>query len=165
MTTQRKRQAGFTMVELIITMCIIAVLAAVAIKEMREYTLRAKVSEVVMATGNCKSTISESFLFLDEAPDPGDWGCESKTGRTAYAGAIETSENGVIRVTVRSVDPRVNGRFVHLVPARGGAALTADDIGNPVRSWICGSDWSLLRAALPGNCRIDTTTWASQDFE
>ncbi len=166
MTRRKRQQGGFTIVEMVITMCVIAVLAAVAIKEMREYTLRAKVSEVVLASSNCKNTISENFLFLDDAPAPGDWGCESKTGKSQYAGAVETSENGVIRVLVRSVDRRVDGRYIYVVPARGGTAMIApDDLGTPVRSWICGSDWPLLRDSLPGNCRVDTTTYASQDYD
>lgn len=165
MTTRKRQQEGFTIVELVITICVIAVLAAVAIKEMRDYTRRAKVSETVMATGTCKNAVSEGFLFLEESPYAGDWGCESSGGRTGHAGAVETSENGVIRVAIQGVDPLVNGRHIYLIPMRGGIPLDADDIGTPVRGWICGSDWAPVRNALPGNCRADTTTYASQDFE
>lgn len=164
MTRRKRRQEGFTIVELVISICVIAVLAAVAIKEMRDYTRRTKVSETMMATGTCKNAVSEGFLFLEEAPAAGDWGCEG-VGRTVYAGAVETSDNGVIRVAIRGVDPLVNGRHIHLVPTRGGIPLDAEDIGTPVRGWICGSDWAPLRNALPGSCRADTTTYSTQDFE
>ena len=124
------------------------------------------VQEVILATNECKNMVSEGYLTFDEAPDPGTWGCEKARGNTSHAGAVETSEHGVIRVQIINVDQLVNGRYVYLVPAAGGTAMTApDDLGNGVRSWLCGSDWPLARASLPAGCRMDTTTYASQDFE
>lgn len=162
----RNGQAGFTIVEMVVTTCIIAVLASVAIHQMRDYTRRTKVSEVVMVTSTCKNMVSEGFMFLDTAPQAGDWGCENAAGTTQYSGAVQTSAKGVIRVAIRGIDPLVNGRHVYLIPSRSGAAMVAPDhLGMPVRAWICGSDWAPVRNALPGNCRADTTTYASQDFE
>jgi len=33
-----------------------------------------------------------------------------------------------------------------------------------VRSWICGSDWLPARNALPANCRLDMTTYSSEEY-
>ena len=144
MSRSPRRQSGFTVVELVITMCIAAVLSSIAISQMRDYTRRAKVSEVVLAATPCKTAVSESYPAFDTAPPAGGWGCEASTGRTQYAGGVQTSENGVIRIAISNLDSSMNGRFVYLIPARAdGAQMTATaDIGNGVRSWICGSDLS-----------------------
>jgi len=160
-------QSGFTIVEMVIVTCIIAVLASIAISSVREFSLRAKISEVVLAAGLCKNVVQESYPVRDEPPAPGAWGCESTGNTTAYAGAVQTSSNGVIRITIQNLDSTVNARHVFLVPARADnltALTTPNDLGTPVRSWMCGSDWLLARKALPANCRLDMTTYSSDDY-
>lgn len=162
-----RRQSGFTLVELLIAMCIGAILASIAIAQLRDYTRRAHVSEAVMATTQCKNMIAENYMTLDSAPPAGRWGCESSQGGTAYAGPVQTSSDGVIRVAIVNLDSLMNGHYVYLVPARpsGAAMVTPDDLGKNIGQWICGSDWLPVRNALPGNCHADTTGWSSQDFE
>lgn len=163
---QRQTQSGFTIVELVITMCIAAVLSSIAITQMRDYTRRARISEVVLAANNCKNMVAEGYPARDTAPPPGGWGCEGNGGETKYAGQVQTSSDGVIRVTITNLDSLMNDRYVYMVPARsdGITAMNSTDLGNGVKAWICGSDWMPARNALPANCRTDTTTWASQDF-
>lgn len=156
----RRRQSGFTIVEIIITTCIIAILASVAIREMRGYARRATLSEVVLAATQCKNAVAESYPVFDSAPLPGKWGCEDTSTPTAYAGRVQTSVNGVIRIAIRNVDLNVNGKYVYLIPARADGATqmkAADDLGRGVQAWICGSDLSFVRASLPANCRSDTS--------
>ena len=162
----RQAQSGFTIVELVITMCIAAVLSSIAITQMRDYTRRARVSEVVLATTSCKNMVAEGYPARDTAPPAGGWGCEATGNDTKYAGQVQTSSDGVIRVAITNLDSLMNGRYVYLVPAKsdGVTAMSSVDMGNGVKSWICGSDWMPARNALPANCRTDTTTWASQTF-
>jgi type IV pilus assembly protein PilA len=166
MSKHRRRQAGFTVVELIITMCIVAVLASVAIRSMRDYSRRAQVAEVILAATDCKSMISEGYLTRDTRPDAGTWGCETATGKSRYAGAVQTSPNGVIRIAIANLDSVLNGHYVYLAPSRvGGARLTTpDDLGNGVRVWVCGSDSGLVRNSLPAGCRADSTLVATEDY-
>jgi type IV pilus assembly protein PilA len=162
----RKRQRGFTLIELIITVGIVAILGSIALSQMRDYTRRAKISEVMMALSRCKNVVTENFLTLDSAPAAGSWGCEGG-GSSYYAGSIQTSSQGVIRVPIANLDGLVNGQFIYLVPAHADGLnpmIAPADLGKGISSWICGSDWSPVRNALPVNCRIDTTTYSSQDF-
>ena len=50
---------GFTLIELMIVVAIIGILAAVALPAYQDYTIRAKVTELVMAAGGAKTTIEE----------------------------------------------------------------------------------------------------------
>jgi len=162
----RKRQRGFTLIELIISVCIAAILGSIALSQLRDYTRRARISEVVMALSRCKNTVTENFLTLDSAPAAGSWGCEG-AGNSYYAGSIQTSSDGVIRVPIAHLDGLVNGQYIYLVPAKADGMtplIAPNDLGKGISSWICGSDWSPVRNALPVNCRSDTTTYASQDF-
>ena len=54
-------QKGFTLIELMIVVAIIGILAAVAIPAYQDYTVRAKISEVITAGSAAKSAISEGF--------------------------------------------------------------------------------------------------------
>ncbi|MEJ6021408.1 pilin [Ramlibacter sp. PS4R-6] len=149
-----------------IVVAIIGILASVAIRSMRDYSRRATLSEVVLASGGCKTLISENYNLLSDPPDAGSWGCESTNARGKHTGTIQTSSNGVIRIAIINMDSLVNNQYIHLVPANsmGSPMVSPDNLGQSVKQWLCGSDWQPVRNSLPANCRIDTTTFASQDF-
>ena len=57
----KKLQKGFTLIELMIVVAIIGILAAVALPAYQDYTVRSKVTELVIAASSPKSLVSEAF--------------------------------------------------------------------------------------------------------
>ena len=57
----KRVQQGFTLIELMIVVAIIGILAAIALPAYQDYTIRAKVSEVVLAASNPKTNVAEFF--------------------------------------------------------------------------------------------------------
>jgi type IV pilus assembly protein PilA len=160
----RYLQKGFTLIELMIVVAIIGILAAVALPAYQDYTVRAKMSEVILAMSACRTTITEVYQTGGTAPLPNQWGCGelgSKTPiLTKYVAALETDPDGVIKALIQGINSDVNGKYVTLIPLSTASAVatTALNMGAGIFGWVCGSSsgasvTSLDKKYLPGSCR------------
>ncbi|MDU7310257.1 MULTISPECIES: type IVa pilus major pilin TapA [Aeromonas] len=98
-----KRQSGFTLIELMIVVAIVAILAAIALPAYQTYTLRAKFSEVIAAAGPAKTAFEVCAQGLDVAPADIDTG-------TAGAGAecIDAANSALESAIANSNPDRIN---------------------------------------------------------
>jgi type IV pilus assembly protein PilA len=64
----KKVQQGFTLIELMIVVAIIGILAAVAIPAYQDYTIRAKVSEVLVIASAARTSVAEYYLSTGDMP-------------------------------------------------------------------------------------------------
>jgi type IV pilus assembly protein PilA len=59
MNMRRDLKKGFTLIELMIVVAIIGILAAVALPAYQDYTIRARVSELILAAASAKTAVAE----------------------------------------------------------------------------------------------------------
>ena len=149
-----KLSSGFTLIELMIVVAIIGILASVALPAYQDYTVRAKMSEVLLAAASCRMIISETYQGGGTAPVANSWGCESHS--TKYVASVSTDANGLVTVATGGGLPPGN---VTLMPLVNGVPVLATDLATgpiAINGWRCGlpADGTNIAAKyLPNSCR------------
>ncbi len=148
---------------LMIVVAIIGILAAVALPAYQDYTIRAKVSEAVLAGSACRTTVTEVYQSATSAslPTAGNWGCETggaSAASTKYVQSVTTSDAGVITVTTSAatdLKDAAQKTFMLTPLTSANAAMTSSNVGTSVHSWKCGPGGAAAMPAkyLPGSCR------------
>ena len=155
----KQLQKGFTLIELMIVVAIIGILAAVALPAYQDYTIRAKMSEVILAMSACRTSITEVYQSGGSGGGAvNGWGCEvSPTQATKYVAEVSTDTMGGVTAKVKGISTSVDTSLVTLVPlldatSRARYAGTAQALFG----WRCGNsgDGTTVPAKyLPGSCR------------
>ncbi len=160
----KRVQQGFTLIELMIVVAIIGILAAVALPAYQDYTVKARVSEAILATSQCRTAVSEVYQTGGASTVPGadGWGCEQTIANssTKYVSTITTTADGVITVLTTDLPADLKAaaaKTIILTPLdTDGTAMTiANDMGKQVHSFKCaaGGAAPMPPKYLPGSCK------------
>jgi type IV pilus assembly protein PilA len=135
------KQTGFTLIELMIVVAIVAILVAVAIFPMyQDYTIRTRVTEGLNLASSAKLAVAETATSNNILP-----ATQATTGyvtpeATINVASIVIGANGVITITYTAVSG--NGTII-MTPTLGG---------NGDVTWDCRGG-TLLSKYRPVNCR------------
>lgn len=148
-------QRGFTLMELMITVAIIGILAAIALSSYQDYTIRSKISGVLLAASICRTRVTELYsIGGSTSPGAGNWGC-GKSATSNLVSDVDINSNGGIQITIASggLDPAVDGDTVLLIPINSlGNAIAWGDAGG-ITGWDCGPG-TIQGKYLPSTCRF-----------
>jgi len=141
----KRLQKGFTLIELMIVVAIIGILAAVALPAYQDYTIRAKVSELVLAASGFKTSISEKAQSDATLTGAGAGLTVSVTGKIA-AGSV--SDNGVVVIEGSGASTSV-GTVVTVI-------LTPTYQSDGKLIWACSAGNTGVYKYMPAECRKAT---------
>lgn len=146
-------QKGFTLIELMIVVAIIGILAAVALPAYQDYTVRAKVSELILAASSGRTSVSEAYSTNSSFPETAsaaDYVADISSKYVASV-AYDKVDDTTATITVTasgSVGPSdANGKTIVLTGTGNPAVGTV--------GWACGpGDTDPMPSKyLPSSCK------------
>ena len=142
-------QKGFTLIELMIVVAIIAILAAIAISQYQDYVIRSQVSEGSSLADGMKTAVAEFYNNTGRMP-----GSNASAGLAAstsivgnYVSQVD-SAGGPIVATYSSTAPRkansaINGQTLTFSPITSAGSIT----------WECNKSAGMQDKWVPQICR------------
>ena len=108
-------QKGFTLIELMITVAIVGILAAVALPAYQDYTIRAQVTEGMSLTAGAKASVAEFYANRGALPaDDAEAGFSGASGKYVTSVAVAA---GVITATFgNDANSNLAGSTITLTP-------------------------------------------------
>ena len=144
----KKNMQGFTLIELMIVVAIIAILAAIALPAYQDYVARSQVSEAMTLSSGAKTAVAEYYA------DRGAWPTTNAMAGLAtsaasingkYVASVGVGTAGAITATMKgagSASQKVAGGTFVMVPTDAGGSVT----------WSCNTG-TINDKYLPSSCR------------
>jgi type IV pilus assembly protein PilA len=143
-----KNSKGFTLIELMIVVAIIAILAAIALPAYQNYIKRSKVTEGVVAADACKSSVSEYVASQNTLPGGiTAAGCDGFVSSQYVASLTYNAGSGAITTTYKGIGSDVDTKAYMLEPAD-----TSHVSEGQITAWTC-TNSTVAPQLLPATCR------------
>jgi type IV pilus assembly protein PilA len=157
----QKRQKGLTLIELMIVIAIIGILGALALPAYQDYSIRAKVSELLVAAGGCKAAVTEAIGSASQADVSAALPKVCTSQSSKFVTSMSADANGVITVVGNHEGLRgstsASANTIALTPLQTGdtAINGSTDGGKTISGWRCGpaSSNGLPVKYLPASCK------------
>lgn len=133
----KKANSGLTFIELLTVVAIVSILTLTALSAMNEYSIRAKLSEIITLASATKIGLAEACIAEGAMPTSASKaGISLDSNQSQYVASIEYDyaadlKSAWIRYTLIDVDGQVNGKGFELLGTCGTGSVNWDCLGDP----------------------------------
>ena len=154
-----QNQKGFTLIELMIVIAIIAILAAIALPAYNNYAAKSQVTEAISLASSFKTPIGLYVTEEGECPTDGNEGfnnLESDVGEYVEGITFSSNPDGTCLVTAEmgaKANAKVRGKTITITSS--SIANSTSGIKKAINKWTCTS--SIGSEFLPKSCTSTVT--------